>query len=272
MAWSSACRWGGRRGVRSLRGRRRRRRIGPDRSGRRRRAGRRLAGVTAESMQLRSFPRRLSQPAVQAEQSERGVKGVYLRRSSPSSVTEFAGAHNDLRHSDPRPARAISTLTSREEQSKAACTCDCATPSRTLIPARGTRERPGPREAARKRRDRALTSRRHRYTAAHSYAPEAPLCSRRAGDRPRSVRRDGEDVKTRGERRRRRRAAPRQARPQGQEARCALPCGIKFTARSSWIAASTSTPSTRHLLDGVAMPGSSPLDGAARPRRRREMT
>ena len=120
--------------------------------------------------------------AVQAEQSERGVKGVYLRRSSPSSVTEFAGAHNDLRHSDPRPARAISTLTSREEQSKAACTCDCATPSRTLIPARGTRERPGPREAARKRRDRALTSRRHRYTAAHSYAPEAPLCPRRAGD------------------------------------------------------------------------------------------
>ena len=41
----------------------------------------------------------------------------------------------------------------------------------------------------------------------------------RAGDRPRSVRRDGEDVKTRRERRRRRRAAPRQARPQGQEAR-----------------------------------------------------
>ena len=40
-------------------------------------------------------------------------------------------------------------------------------------------------------------------------------------------------------------------------------CGNQnFTARSCWIAASSSTPSTRRLLDGVANAGSSPLDRA----------
>ena len=43
-----------------------------------------------------------------------------------------------------------------------------------------------------------------------------------------------------------------------------------FTARS--IVASTSTPSTRRLLDGVAMPVPHRSTGPARPRHRREMT
>ena len=47
---------------------------------------------------------------------------------------------------------------------------------------------------------------------------------------------------------------------------------IKFTARSSSIAASTSTPSTRHLFDGVAMSVPHRLTEPARPRHRREMT
>ena len=45
-----------------------------------------------------------------------------------------------------------------------------------------------------------------------------------------------------------------------------------FTARSSRIAASTSTPSTRHLLDGVAMSVPHRSTEPARPRHRREMT
>ena len=40
---------------------------------------------------------------------------------------------------------------------------------------------------------------------------------------------------------------------------------IKFTARSSRIAASTSTPSTRHLLDGVAVPVPHRSTESARP-------
>ena len=43
---------------------------------------------------------------------------VYLRRSSPSSVTEFAGAYICLCYSARWLARAISTLTSREDRSK----------------------------------------------------------------------------------------------------------------------------------------------------------
>ena len=43
---------------------------------------------------------------------------------------------------------------------------------------------------------------------------------------------------------------------------------ITFTARSSWIATSTSTPSTRHLLDGVAVWVSHRSTEPARPRTR----
>ena len=47
---------------------------------------------------------------------------------------------------------------------------------------------------------------------------------------------------------------------------------IKYTVRSSWIAASTSTPSTRHLLDSVAVSVPHRSTEPARPRHRREMT
>ena len=47
---------------------------------------------------------------------------------------------------------------------------------------------------------------------------------------------------------------------------------IKYTVRSSWIAASTSTPSTRHLLDSVAVSVPHRSTEPARPCRRREMT
>ena len=49
-------------------------------------------------------------------------------------------------------------------------------------------------------------------------------------------------------------------------------CGNqKFTAPSRWIIASTSTPSTRRLLDGVAMPVPHCSTEPARPRHRQEM-
>merc|ERR1712196_643674 len=50
-------------------------------------------------------------------------------------------------------------------------------------------------------------------------------------------------------------------------------CGNQnFTARPRWVAASTSTPSTRRLLDGVAMPVPRRSTEPGRPRHRREMT
>jgi len=50
-------------------------------------------------------------------------------------------------------------------------------------------------------------------------------------------------------------------------------CGNQhFTARSRWIVASTSTPSTRRLLDGVAMPVPRRSTEPGQPRHRREMT
>ena len=50
-------------------------------------------------------------------------------------------------------------------------------------------------------------------------------------------------------------------------------CGNQnFTARSCCIVASSSTPSTRRLLDGVAMPVPRRSTKPGRPRRRREMT
>jgi len=50
-------------------------------------------------------------------------------------------------------------------------------------------------------------------------------------------------------------------------------CGNQnFTARSCWIAVSSSTPSTRRLLDGVAMPVPRRSTEPGRPRLRRDMT
>ena len=60
----------------------------------------------------------LSQPGCASRAIGTRCQAVYLRRSSPSSVTEFAGAYICLCYSARWLARAISTLTSREDRSK----------------------------------------------------------------------------------------------------------------------------------------------------------
>ena len=196
MAWGSACRWGGRRGVpwpprRARVGLRRDRRPGLQR-----RAGRCLAGVTDECIQPTSFPAAAS-PEARLCKNELS-RQPQRRAPSTNSVTDTGRSSGNIWYSVVKRGPSISTPARAADRSKTDSTHSLRDADTDLCPPRAAlRERPRYKAAARKRRDLRVYQPRHRYTASRSYAPEAPLCSRRAGDRPRSVRRDGEDVKTR---------------------------------------------------------------------------